>query len=412
MLGWRGGGGLFSAALTMWLVVRQRILGGCSLESAWTWCTPAEALRLSPNSARARSGQLSARPSGFEYARHSIPLDMVKEAALHLTHEAKALIGSNGPSILLLDGSTLTPAHSPGLASEFPPAVNQHGESHWPVVLTVVAHDLATGLATIPEWGAMYGPNSVSELDLALRLVSRLPEDCMVVADRGFGIFRMAWELRHRRFLLRVTDSRTKPRLGPESDLGVESDQIITWKPSRHDLKKHPELPNDSSVTGRMVVCHISEPSGNRVRVCLFTSDLTSTAQELAHSYTKRWNIETDLRSLKHTVGLDVIRVRSADMLAKELILAVVAYNLVRTIMALAAQKAGTEPRRMSFARARSHVEIYAARGNTTKEDFDEMLISIAACPLPVRGNRKRPPRKSWRRPKPYPARKPGEAAT
>src|ERR1019366_7274425 len=73
VLGLRGGWGLFNAALTIWLCIRRRMFG-LSIESAWQSCSASEALRLSPKSSRAQKGKLSLHQSGFDYARHHIPL--------------------------------------------------------------------------------------------------------------------------------------------------------------------------------------------------------------------------------------------------------------------------------------------------------------------------------------------------
>ena len=80
----------------------------------------------------------------------------------------------------------------------------------------------------------------------------------------------------------------------------------------------------------------------------LFTTS-TLSAEKAVELYGRRWNIETDLRSLKQTVRLQRITAHSADMLEKELLVAVMAYNLVRAIMFLAAQRAKIDPRQLSF---------------------------------------------------------------
>jgi hypothetical protein len=69
----------------------------------------------------------------------------------------------------------------PELVEHFPPATNQHGQSHWPVLLLVVVHELGSGLATRPHWGPMYGPNAVSETDLAQRALTQLGGPAMIV---------------------------------------------------------------------------------------------------------------------------------------------------------------------------------------------------------------------------------------
>jgi hypothetical protein len=54
-------------------------------------------------------------------------------------------------------------SHSPSLCRSYPPGDNQHGQEHWPLLRVLVAHDLRTGLAMRPEWGAMRGKEAVSE---------------------------------------------------------------------------------------------------------------------------------------------------------------------------------------------------------------------------------------------------------
>src|SRR5580700_6392001 len=91
-LGWSGGGGLFSASLTIWLFIRRRILG-LSIEATWLSCSPQDALRLSPKSSRAKKGVLSMHQSGFDTARHRIPLKLVVAASDLLLTKAQALLG-------------------------------------------------------------------------------------------------------------------------------------------------------------------------------------------------------------------------------------------------------------------------------------------------------------------------------
>ena len=73
-------------------------------------------------------------------------------------------------------------------AAAYPPAANQNGTSHSPVLHLVVAHGLDTGLAVRPGFGPMYGPAGVSEPALTLRLLPRLPARCVVPAGRNFAV--------------------------------------------------------------------------------------------------------------------------------------------------------------------------------------------------------------------------------
>src|SRR5207245_7359335 len=65
---------------------------------------------------------------------------------------------------------------------------------------------------------------------------------------------------------------------------------------------------------------------------------------------------ETDLRSLKQTLHLDMLRCQSPDMIARELSLAITGYNLVRAVMNTAAEQNRLDPRRLSFSRAQDVV--------------------------------------------------------
>ena len=79
-----------------------------------------------------------------------------------------------------------TVSSQPGVGGDLPPARNQHGSSHWPVMRVVVAHDVVNALAAPP----CYGPQAVSEQALAKQIMSRLPAGCGVLGDSNFGAFR------------------------------------------------------------------------------------------------------------------------------------------------------------------------------------------------------------------------------
>jgi len=404
-LGLRGGGGLFSDALTVWLGIRRRLGGGLSVEQTWLSCSSDEALRLSPESARARRGVLSPHASGFDYARRHIPLELVVAASEAIFTEAQALLRSRPEGgWYLIDGSSLTVERTVSLAGVFPPA-SDHGAIHWLNVKVAVAHDLYSGLSMLPEWGPMHGPDSVSEQAMAHKLIERLPPGCGVIADRNFGILQVAHALRDRPMLVRLTDVRAKALLKGKGTLEQDADFLHEWRPSAWERSHHKEF-RDMVVPGRIVIRHVLGPKGKRVRVCLFTNDLSSSPEELTLLYTRRWNVETDLRTLKQTMDLELVRARSPEMVAKELILAVAAYNIVRTVMAQAAEKAGLQPRQLSFARAKGCIEIFAARGPVTPESIQEMLVLIAGRKQPQRKAKRSFPRQVWTRYPAFPKRK------
>jgi putative transposase len=125
--------------------------------------------------------------------------------------------------------------------------------------------------------------------------------------------------------------------------------------------------------------------------------------KQLVEMYGERWNIETDLRSLKQTVRLYHVTAKSKDMLEKELIMAVCAYNLVRAVICLAARKSRTDPRQLSFAMVLNVVDCAWPKlaGALTQvqfqREFSRVLKLAAQCTLPNR-KRRSYPRLLWRR--------------
>ena len=405
-LGLRGGGGLFHSALTIWLCIRRRLDGCSSVELSWLSCSAEDVLRLSPKSKRAKSGVLSPHASGFDYARHHLPLSLVEVASDRLFAESQALLNSKPKGWYLIDGSSLTLEPTASLMKAFPPASNQYGPTRCPVIKFALATDLYSGLSLRPEWGPMYGPNPVSEQEMALKLIERLPEGCGVIADRNFGILQLAIALAGRPMLIRLTDSRARSLLKGKGTLGQDLDVLHDWRPSTWELSHHKDFPKDACVSGRVVVRHVLGAKGKKAAVCLFTNDLVSSPEELTQLYTKRWSIETDLRSLKHTVNLEIVGAKSPDMVAKELILSLAACNIIRTVMAQAAELAQTDPRKLSFARAMGCVKIFAARGPVTPKTIDQMLVLIAGRKQPNRSRQRSFPREQWPAKQKFPSRK------
>ena len=70
----------------------------------------------------------------------------------------------------------------------------------------------------------------------------------------------------------------------------------------------------------------------------------------LVRLYEKRWAVEVNLRHLKQTLGMDILRCATWRGVWKELLVFVIVYNLVRRVMLEAARRQGVEPERISFA--------------------------------------------------------------
>jgi hypothetical protein len=113
-------------------------------------------------------------------------------------------------------------------------------------------------------------------------------------------------------------------------------------------------LPAQAAVTGRLLVAQMQ--TGSATELLYLFNTLTVSAEQILELYRCRWNIETDLRSLKTTIRLEHIRAKTIDGMEKELLLAFTAYNMVRAVMGWAATEIGISPRALSFSQVQEVV--------------------------------------------------------
>ena len=405
--------GVYSAAVVVWLMIWQRLQGSRGLAAAVQHLLQGGAGDLVSNCSRWMQQKVSAATGSYCQARQRLPKLIAGEVMERIVDQLRVEMqegweGLQRP-VFVVDGSSLQLQHAPELVQAFSPGHNQHGENHWPVMRIVVFHDVWSGLALRPSWGAMYGDDAVSEQELAEAALERLPADAVVVGDGNFGIFAFAYAVRQsgRLLILRLTQARAQKVLGGE--LAEGTDRRVVWRASRWDHDAHPQLPEQATVEGRVIVC--ANPSRPNELLYLFTT-LDLPVAEILGIYGLRWNVETDLRSLKRTVGLHQLSSKSLDMVEKEVLLAVAAYNLVHAVMCLAARRANLAPRQLSFSFVQTVVEAalpgldHATTEAEYQQRLDRMLRYAAQGKLPNRSRKRCYPREIWGRGGHFPTRK------
>jgi hypothetical protein len=406
----------------MWLLVVQRLHGGASLETAVVellsglpasfWPIPCKRIR----DWQEQSKPVSSNPGAYHQARQSLPVSVIQQSCDRIFEELVVLTAGTGPALatraFLLDGSSLRMAHCPSLAQQFPPGRNQHGENHWPVMRMLVAHDVRTGIAMRPEWGPMNGPDAVSEQSLLEKALGRLPAGSVVIGDANFGVFSVAYagQQSGHPVLLRLTRVRAQRLLGEDLQDGI--DCPIEWKPSRDDRRRHPDLPADACLSGRVIVRQVQPHNGCAPLLLALFVTLPWVESELLSLYGQRWNIETDLRTLKTQLRLEQLTCSTPEMVAKDITMSIAAYNLVRALICLASQQTGIPPRGYSFTKVRRIVEAFtpklaaAADHQEAKRIGEQIMYYVQQAKLPNR-RRRRPsyPRTVWNKGDKFPTR-------
>lgn len=351
---------------------------------------------------------LCPHPGSFNAARHRVPGKLVEQVTDRLGGDLLArvpdVLPQLGKPVFVLDGSTLNLAHTKKLLEVYDPPSNQYGPCHWPQMRIVVAHELLSGLALRPSWG----PLTSSEQDLACDVMQRLPEDAVQLLDRNFGTLYYVYQARVRKHDVLVRLNTHMARALRQGNLPSNEDQWIEWRPSSYDRRRHPDLPAEAVVRGRWISCSIHR--GQRVlQLYLFTT-LDLPVKDIIEIYGYRWNIETDLRYLKQTLNMNALTGKDPQIIEKELLSAVSAYNMVRATIYAAAKLAGVEPRRLSFSHVRkivlAHVPGLLGGSRSYEEQLEMILQRAARCLLPDRRGRDPYPRKVWHRGSTFPKRK------
>jgi hypothetical protein len=244
-----------------------------------------------------------------------------------------------------------------------------------------------------------------------------LPEDAIVLGDGNFGVFTIAYAVQQtqRLMLLRLTLARSQKVLGGDG-LRPGRRRKVEWEPSAHERKAHPQLPAGATVKGWVVACRNPAKQGEML---YFFTTVDVKPRRILELYKLRWNIETDLRSLKRTVELHRVTSKTRAMVEKEVLMAVCAYNVTRAVMYLSAAGAGLTPRQLSFSAAQDAVMAawpYLQRARSAAEFHEEvqrLLGVVAQTKLPERSARRSYPREIWGRGGHFPFRRsPGKEAS
>jgi hypothetical protein len=367
---------------------------------------------------RLARGQSPCSPETGAYcqARKRLPEAFVADVARQTGRSLQANVDPRwlwkGRRVYAYDGSSVSMPDTPENQAAYPqPAVQKPGRG-FPLARIAAVFSLACG-AVLDLGICRYAGKGQSELGLLRTLWGLFQPGDVLLTDRLMCAWTEMVMLQQRgidsvtRLAKRTADFRRGQRLGP-------GDHIVKWpkprKPRSIDQPTYDTLPESLMV--RECLVRVEQP-GFRVQTLIVATTLLDadefTRDDLAQLYRARWNAELDLRSLKQTLQMDVLRCQTPELVRKELWTHILAYNLIRTVMAQAATKHGLEPRSISFKGAVQTLEAFqpviALRGEHSaafrRAVYGHLLDAIASHRVADRPDRYEPRRKK-RRPKPY----------
>lgn len=249
-----------------------------------------------------------------------------------------------GREVKLVDATTVSMPDTRANQARFPQIHEQGAGLGFPLARMVAIVSLSCG--TVLEWAI--GPcegKQTGETQLLWQLAQKLSRGDVVIADRCYsGYFMIAWLMQQgvdvvmRQHARRHTDFRRGVRLGAR-------DHRVSWvRPQR------PVWMEEATYQSMPETLNMREVRvGGWTLVSSLTDAKQVDRQELLALYHSRWQVELDLCAIKAVMQMDILRCKSPPMVQKEIAAHVLAYNLVRSVMAKAAYLAGLLPRQLSF---------------------------------------------------------------
>jgi hypothetical protein len=290
-------------------------------------------------------------------ARRKIPLTLLEKAfqASAKSAEAKGDCGPalQGRPVKVLDASNVRLADTAANRKDFPPPSSLAKGVGFPLLKVVVLFSLASGALLARATGNQW----IHEVRICEALRAFFRQGDILVADRAYGLFAvLAWlqslgldviarvPIRLRRVDFRQAQKRLRTGEG-----------LFIWKKPKKACAFLPLaewLGIPTEITVRILRVRIQE-SGFRTRYLTLVTTLLQTerypAEEIIAAYARRWRLEMSLDDLKTSLGMENLRCRCPDMVQRELLVFLIAHNLLRWIMAEAAQSEKVNLERISF---------------------------------------------------------------
>ena len=381
---------LFTPLVTLWTFLAQ-VLGADGS------CRAAVSRLLALLAARGGGGgnEEGLNPATDPYckARQRLPEPLIarlaKEAGghLHENYPAGRLLG--GRPVKVVDGATVSMPDTPENQRLWPQPPTQRPGLGFPLARLVAVMSLNCAAVLSLALGPYAGKQTGETALFRTLLDEALQSGDVLLADRYYASFWMIAMLLGRgvdslmrQHQKRAIDFRSGVRLGHDDHLIVLARP--RQRPDWMDEADYEQLPGELTV--REVRLHVAV-RGFRVKWLVLVTTLLDAQvygkDQIARAFGFRWHVELDLRAIKQTMGMSVLRCKTPQMVRKEIWMHLLAYNLIRGLMARAAEQAGIEPREVSFAGAVQTVNAFVPMLELADEQdlprlFEILLRAIA----------------------------------
>jgi len=355
----------------------------------------------------------SPNTAAFSKARSKLPEEIIS----NLVKDSAGKMEKNIPNnwlwnlfhLKLVDGSTVSMPDTPENQALYPQPDSQKKGVGFPIARIVVAISCVTGALLDLAIGPYSGKES-GEHALLRQILDVFKPGDVALGDSYYASFFLIAMLMKKgvKFIFpqhsaRNSDFRRGKKLG-------KKDHIVKWikpkKPEWMDQETYDSFENELEI--REVVIR-SEKKGFRIKerilVTNFLNPTEVSRNNLSNLYSYRWWVELDIRTIKQTMHMGILKGKTPEMVHKEIWAHLLAYNLIRKIMAEAAYAHNKKPRELSFTLAMNLIKAFRDAGilaQNNEEHYVELLKAIARRTICYRPGRQEP-RVVKRRPKAFP---------
>lgn len=396
---------IYTPLITLWIFLSQVISADHSCRAA--------VARLIAH--RVANGQSTCSPRTGAYCQarkrlsESFFATVTKLVGQTLESKVKESWLWKGRHVYMFDGSTVSMPDTAANQAEYPQTNKSKPGAGFPIARIGVISSLACG-AVLNFGMCSYAGKGTGEVSLLRRLWDVLQRGDVLLADSLMCNWRNIFEATERGVhivtrinkALRKADFRKGKRLGKD-------DHIVQWpKPKMRGVRGQAYKAMPEYVTVREVRIQVGQAGFRSKEIVIVTTLLDPTEfpkQDLAELFRARWNQELDLRSIKVTMQMDVLRCKTPELVRKEAWTHLLAYNLIRTVMAQAADKHDVVPRTLSFKATVQTLEAFqpfmVSAGSSHQlraELYQQLLNTIVIHRVANRPDRFEPRRKKRRR--------------
>lgn len=332
---------------------------------------------------------VSSDASAYCKSRAKLPVELADQLSKRVVTKTEAKTPDcwkwKGLDVYLVDGLVLRAPDTAANQERYPRPSSQKDGLGFPQVRVVVTTSLATGCILHYNIGQVEGKKT-GEVTLFREKHADFKAGDVVVGDSNFESFHDAVLLDRRgvKCVFCINGSRTSP-FDSEACKTIDDERITVSKPkfdkTRFTRADWEALPD--SITYRVIRYRVKGRNTEITIVTTLLDEKQFTARDIAELYGLRWDVELDICSYKSTMGMGELRCHTPDNLEREIAVGVLAYNLVRLLMADTAAVAELHPREISFSHAR---DAWRNFSDDLETPNDLMWIILSASSRLVRG--------------------------